>query len=362
MAGAVAWTTPLVHTLPAAAQTGSTGTTTTTSTAPPPTPQLLGVHTFAAAQPTAWGRRLQEMAVFDGIVFVGYGDWNANSGPIRAGGWDIAGAAMTYEAALDTECTWVHRVIGNRLVVPFIDPKANTGDLAVRSVGSSVWTTLPIGAGTAGSYHVFDAATYDGTDLWVAGARIGSSVAVVWHSPSGNGGDWVEALTYTPPAGNFARYVQLVTYGGRLYVIGYHYDGVNPAVVLPAQAWNGATWVAAPEYNFDGVGSRFGFRPMVFDGQVVRRATWPPTYAAFPFYWFDAATFTSGPQQVIHHNLDGAGRLWWIDQTLAVRRRSPGGSDQFVVQAPAGASCLAVDGTDLYLGTTASEIYRVSGV
>lgn len=366
---ATSWVAPTVVTLrtPAAAASGDPP--------PAPSPVLLGTHPQAAAQSTVWGKRIQELIVFDGIVFAGFGDWDANTGPIAASGWDIASASWVNESSpgtLDTESTWIYRRVGNRLVVPFIDPKTNTGDLAVRSEGSSTWTTLPIGAGTAGTIHAFDVATFDGTDLWVAGAKRGVDDASVWRSPSGLGGDWVEALTYTPPAGSFARYIQLVNAFGKLYTSGYYADGVNPSVSLAGEAWDGTSWVAAPEFTFDGTNHRRGHRPMVFDSQVVRTSTWPlslnpsppPTYL-FParsLLWFDGTSLTVGSELALHHNLDDSGNLWWIDDTLAVQRRPPGGPTQFVVQAPVGASALAVDGSDLYIGTSSSELYLVAGI
>lgn len=361
---AVAWTAPIVHQSRAHAQGsvgGVTSTTTSTTVAPTP-PALLGTHTHAAAQSTAWGQRLQEMLVFDGIVFVGYGDWNANTGRIWAGGWDISAAGFVYESQLDTENTWLHRVVNGRLVVPFIDPRSNSGDLARRSAGSAVWSTLPIGGGSAGSLHSFDVASYDGTDLWVVGSRTGSNVGSVWRSPSGNGGDWVEVLTFAPPVGwDFARYNHIVHYNGRIYVSGYYFSG-NPVTAIPGQAWDGSSWVAAPEYTlFAGV-HRFGHRALLFDGMAVRLYAWPSGYTAYPMLFFDGTTITVGAS-AYHHNVDDQGRLWWIDGAGDIYRQDPGGgSPTFIVAGPAGASCLAVQGTDLYIGTTASQIWHVANV
>lgn len=366
---ATAWVAPEVLTLQTPAAAASA---TTTTTSPPLVPVLLGTMPQAAAQPTDWGKRIQELIVFDGVVFAGYGDWDANTGPIAAAGWDIGAASWVSEASLDNECTWLYRRVGNRLVVPFIDPKYNTADLAVRSLGSSTWTPLAIGAGTAGTIHAFDVATLDGTDLWVAGAKRGNDDAAIWRSASGLGGDWVQVHTYTPAVGYFARYVQLVAAYGKLYTSGYYADGVNPSVSLAGEVWDGSSWGAAPEFTLVGGTQRRGHRPMVFGSQVVRSKGWPlslnpsppPTYLlpALPLLWFDGTTLTEGPEQSFHHNLDASGNLWWIDETRAVRRRAPGGPTQFVVQAPADASAVAVDGTDLYIGTTGSQLYVVSGV
>lgn len=361
LAGAAAWSTPVLRSQPAAAAGSSPGTTTTTDPPSGPTAELLGTYPPASGQPTDWGRRIQDLMVFDGIVFIGYGDWNANTGPVVAGGWDISAADFVTEATLDTENNWMHRIVAGRLIIPFIDPRAETADLAVRSAGSPDWTMLPIGPSGAGSIHAFDVTTFDGTDLWVAGSRRDSTVGAVWRSASGLGGDWVEVLTLVPPGTWYSRYVLLVVYEGRLYTLGRHSDG-TAATNVPAQAWDGTSWTEAADFNFDGATSRFGFRPLLFDGTVVRRATWPYLFEGVPLLTYDGTSMTVGSELVLHHTVDAAGRLWWIDDTSAVWRRSPGGAAELVFDGPTGSSALAVHGSDVYVGTASSELWRVQGV
>jgi hypothetical protein len=329
---------------------------------PPPEPALLGVHPGAAAQPTAWGRRLQELAVFDGRVFAGYGDWGANTGPLAVDAWDIAMGDWVHEATLVTESTWVLRVLGDRLVAPFIDPAGNHGDLAVRAAGSATWTTHVLGEGTAGSLHCFDAATLDGTDLWVVGARRPGRDAAVWRSPSGLGGDWVVADVVASVDSHWMRLVTLVEHEGRLLTSGYSVDETNTATAFSGRAGDLDGWADAPDYTFDvGAGvHRVGHDPAVFDGGVVRTRSWPSPAANTPYelVWFDGATITVGPELAYALAVDERGWLWYLDQTGALCvRTSRAGASAVMAAGPPGASCLAVAGDRVYVGTEASELW-----
>lgn len=363
---AAAWAAPVI--LTQAASAGTSGEPDPDPDPPdlPRTPTLLGVLPAAAGQ-TEWGRRIQDLTIFDGVVFCGYGDWNANTGPIEATGWRISTAEFVSEATLDTENTWLLRRVGNRLVVPFIDPKANTGDLAVRSLGSSTWTTLAMDGADAGSIHTFDVTTSNGTDLWVAGARRSGDNASVWHSPSGLGGDWVLSLDTPPPSGGtdwFARYTAIATYGGSIYVAGYEVDpGPNVGYGIVAQRFDGTSWVPAPEFSFDAGAAihRHGHEPQAFDGRMVRRLTNPHLLEDRPLLSFDGSSLTDTGISVRQWHVDGSGRLWWISSDLLVRRKAPGGGAPAVVAtAPPGVSAIVAEGTEIYLGTETSELWHVS--
>jgi hypothetical protein len=329
---------------------------------PPPSPTLLGTHPGAEEQATAWGRRLQDLEVFDGRVYAGYGDWGANTGPIPIDAWDVVLGEWANEGSLDTESTWMVRRVGDRLVVPFIDPKGNSGDLAVRSAGSATWTTLALGAGEAGTLHCFDAATLDGTDLWVVGAVRPGRNAAVWRSPSGVGGDWVVADLVTSVSSQWMRLVGIAPLEGRLHVCGYAMTDGGAVTPLVGRSGDAVSWTEEAGFTYDaGAGvHRVGHEPVPFDGGMVRLRSWPSPIAntASELIWFDGTSITVGPELAFAATVDHRGWLWYLDQNGDVcLRLTWAGPSNVAAPGPAGGSCLAVDGQQVYVGTVDSELY-----
>jgi hypothetical protein len=109
------------------------------------------------------GRSLWDLQDFDGLVFVGYGDGTANTGPTDVIAFDPVAAAFRTETTLAEEAVTTFRVVGDRLLVPGIDPvdDAEHGALYVRERGA--WQTRRVPA----AVHVFDAIAWDGR-LFVA--------------------------------------------------------------------------------------------------------------------------------------------------------------------------------------------------
>lgn len=63
----------------------------------------LGLHPQAAAQPTATGRALRTLCPWRGRLYIGYGDYQANTGPIAVTAWDPARNAFVTVHTSDTE-------------------------------------------------------------------------------------------------------------------------------------------------------------------------------------------------------------------------------------------------------------------
>src|SRR5690606_14784110 len=84
--------------------------------------QFLAVNSWAARQRSATGRRIQAVEYFDGQVYVGFGDWRANTGPIAVTSWDIAAAGWQFHFSAATEAIERFRVANDGLVLPYTDP------------------------------------------------------------------------------------------------------------------------------------------------------------------------------------------------------------------------------------------------
>jgi hypothetical protein len=144
--------------------------------------------------------------VFDGRLYIAYGDYTANTGPIKVSGLNLAtqlGSGL--ETTLHTEETWTMRVIDGVLFVPYMDPQGTNADpsqgqYATRPSAGS-WTAH---TNVPDATHVFDIAkTADG--LWLFGSIEGvAQEATIWRSTD-DGATWTKALQTGDNSG-FSRF------------------------------------------------------------------------------------------------------------------------------------------------------------
>ncbi len=198
----------------------------------------------SGAAPTAWHKTITSLKAWNGKLYAGYGDYNANTGPIAINPFDgtkfasnssitdIPYCARPSETPSpevcksQTEATWLWRVLGGKLYAPSTDPTGGAqSDYAVgiSSGGLATWVNPQIAAVSA--THAFDMATVNGTDLWLVGSK--GNNATVWRSQDG-GANWETSLTIPPKnttSGDFSRFYGIGVYGGKIYVQATDYNG-----------------------------------------------------------------------------------------------------------------------------------------
>ncbi|HEX8113863.1 MAG TPA: hypothetical protein VF516_39295 [Kofleriaceae bacterium] len=118
--------------------------------------QRLGLHPQAAAQSTATGRALMTLCPWRGRLYIGYGDYQANTGPTAVTAWDPTRGAFVTVHTSDTEAIYNFRPFGDALYAPATDRREH----ADYAVGEPWRDTQPVT-----SAHVYDMATLDGRDL-----------------------------------------------------------------------------------------------------------------------------------------------------------------------------------------------------
>jgi hypothetical protein len=128
-------------------------------------PAALGTHPHAARQPTPNGRTLGETKGWMGRLYFGYGDIEANTGPIQIASYDPATATWQDRLSFDTEAIGRFRVIGDTLWAPAADPRGSDPEFAVGTAGH-VWRQISIGR----SLHVHDVAERVPGDVYLVGS------------------------------------------------------------------------------------------------------------------------------------------------------------------------------------------------
>lgn len=126
-------------------------------------------------------RSIHDLHLYEGRIYIGYGDWNTNRGPIDIWSFEPVqdGEQLTFvkEFTVDDESVDVFRDFDGKLYVPGIDSADKVedqwalGNLYVKSDGKwHKFRTVPNGI------HVLDAAEFDGKLYVTAGTESGAAL------------------------------------------------------------------------------------------------------------------------------------------------------------------------------------------
>lgn len=303
----------------------------------------VGRNPFAAAQPTEAGRRLHTLEGWRGEIYMGYGDYDENTGPIEVSGYNPRRASFGSKLRFPTEAIELYRVIGERLYAPAIDPLGD-GPSAAVAIGDAEghW----INNRSIHVTHAFDIATLDGADLWLAGSR--GSRALVWRSADA-GRTWSTALEVPPRTreeADFARFHFVFVHAGRLYVQAQDYVG---GVFPGSQRWDGSTWREGPDLRPI---PNTGAKPYAIAGQVVYLGA----RGLMAFDGREARMVRAPVTRILDLTL--AGRTLYVLDGREVLATEDLARWTSVATAPLRASSIGVLDGFLYAGTAESELYR----
>jgi hypothetical protein len=174
-------------------------------------------------QPEAW--RINALKLFEGRLYVGYGDYGANTGPTDVIGYDFSTSGFVKEYTVQEEAITQFQTIGGKLVIPGVDATEawDSGNVYVKSDdGWSKYRSVPYGL------HVFDVAPYGGK--WFVGTgnyckltREDEFAPGAILSTSDSCRTW--RYEYLSPSDRQAiyRFSALVPFKGKLYAFPYAY-------------------------------------------------------------------------------------------------------------------------------------------
>jgi hypothetical protein len=303
----------------------------------------VGRNPYAAAQPTPVGRRLHTLEGWRGELYMGYGDYDGNTGPIEVSAYDPRLASFSTKLHFPTEAIELYRAIGERLYAPAIDPRGG-GPSAAVAVGEpggdwfnnkSVFMT-----------HAFDIVTLDGADLWLVGSRQVHAVAV--RSRDG-GRSWATALQVGPrsaDAQDFARFHFVFVHAARLYVQAQDHLG---GMFARSRVWDGTSWEEGPDLRPI---PNTGAKPYPLAGQVVYLGA----EGLMAFDGRQARVAREPTARIVDLTVVG-GVLYVLDgreivATTDLARWTP------VATAPPKSTSIGILDGALYAGTADAELFR----
>ena len=323
---------------------------------------LVGTHPDAAAQPTSTGKVLAALEAFNGKIYAGFGDYNANTG--RIGIRPFNPATNTFGSLLlndPTEAVYQFRLIGGKLYAPDIDPIAgeSSGGYAVGTVNGATESWQHKAPVTA--VHMYDMAGYGGS-LWMCGAQ--GNNAVVWRSADG-GTTWSVSLSAPPSGGyTYVRIYGMGVYGDKLYA-------QVDAETTKSRVFDGATWSDGPDLTPSG---GFISDAKAFAGRLVYRS-YEAGLGAASMYAFDGASASSPLSNMermfdckvdadvlyalVGEYVSGGSAGLMLDHIDVKWTRDLTGW-QTIATAPIAARSMALLGDQLFLGATNAQLYKYS--
>lgn len=174
-------------------------------------------HPKVAAQPVS-GQRITAMHAHKGIMYLGYGDWSANTGPMAIVGYDIrSGQPVTLLDSVPSEAIDRFRVLDGNLYAPWVDPYGgNDGGLSTNEGGT--WHNVYVGE----MVHTLDVAFFAGAlfvcgSIYTEGSVPGTVGDGVVYRRDPRTKQWSIVLRGATSA-PFARFYQFVTEGSELVV------------------------------------------------------------------------------------------------------------------------------------------------
>lgn len=305
---------------------------------------FVGVHPGAVEQPTERGRILATLAAWDGRVYAGYGDINANTGPIAVAPFDPRTGTFEQEWVSDTEAVYTYRPIGGLLYAPAIDRRADA-DFAVGKPWRDVRSPM--------TDHAYDMATLTGADLWLVGSE--GLDAVAWRSRDG-GRTWAESLRVRPfdvTGKDFSRFFFVFADRGRLYVhASDSHHGPKPA----SKVFDGEAWSDGP--NLLPLNYARGWHPVSFAGLTVYQSAQTVKLTESRLLSFDGEKVELPLAAPIRDFVVDRGRLFALTTRGTIERTRDLLSWSTVASAPPGGRSIgALDGF-VYIGTADSKLYR----
>ncbi len=328
---------------------------------------LLGVHPEAKNQSTATGRTIATLYGYNNMVYPGYGDYGANTGPIAIHPWDIAANAWTPAPLLmsRTEAIYTYREINGRLYAPAIDAKNLEDHSYAYTVGNSnVWQDAPGIDPPRVAEHAFDIVGYHG-DLYLASMVRGNTADI--YKSTDNGTTWTRDHTVYPSAqGDFNRFYGLVVYKDKIWTQAEAYYNYAPLLPDHSEVYDGTSWTTGPSLRVPSGGHAPFNHPIVFADKVV--FSWTTGVGSYFLYQFDGTNpvsylflwntsphWVADDNQVYDYMSDGT-TLWALTKGHHIYTTTDLLTWTFFGDAPTNATSILAYQDKLYLGTSNSQL------
>jgi hypothetical protein len=303
------------------------------------------------------------MTLFQGQLFLGYGDYGCNQ---PASGhsllaWDIAKGVIVNYGTLANYANIDMQVVNGQLAVPYAQPSGGTYPNA--AFLHSDLATLEVIDGGIRAHHMFGSA-YFGGKRYLSGAHfytISTNGHGVWRDDGGSIGwmQWDGANPLFLPnsyvgssSSSLRRSYALFVLGSYLYVV--HSTSDTAGSLWRTTTGNLGSW---SQYIASTSSLAKPHRPFVVGSDVYYLNT-NPGWQTSTLYKFDGTSISSFATTIWAHTVGSDGNLYYLDSSMNIKNAA--GST--VETAPSNSRSIAyVDGV-WYAGTSGSHLHATTPV
>lgn len=206
--------------------------------------ETLPPHPVVMAETTAMHRQIRALGVSDGVMLLGYGDWNENLGPVKVIGYDLSTlepvTLMTQPSSLGNEAWDRIRIIDGKAYLPHTDPTLNNQG-AYTTNENGIWETVKVGNNPS-MIHTFDVIKFKGRMMACGSQAAGGTGAGVVYTETAPGSREFTRTLLGDLRDDFARFYKFfVRDEGNEVMVQNSSGGLESFVTT-----DGSTWSAAP--------------------------------------------------------------------------------------------------------------------
>ncbi len=184
-----------------------------------------------------------DMAVFDGKLFVGCGDYDKNTGPCSVWQYDLETCEWSVSGRVDDEAVINFEIIDNQLITTGTDPKATWENGSFYTYNADGWQTdrsVPFGI------HMFDIAEFHGQTFYAIGNQNNTQSPVQITS---DGVNYINAPFYIDgvaviqnPDYGFSRCYNLFESDNKLFAFCWFSDSNNQPQIMGIFKYDGSAF------------------------------------------------------------------------------------------------------------------------
>ena len=328
--------------------------------------QFVVTHPDAQLQETPRGRNLQTLHVHDDKVFIGYGDYGADTGPIHVRYFDPQVQSLSPSLITSkTESIARFATVGDNLFALTTDPLLREpGGYVSLPGGSNEWVEEN---GLSG-LHFFDMTSFndDSQRLLLAGSGGPSdfSESFVYESLDG-GATWQESLVLNSPEpkgeNDFTRFYGIGSLNGKAYVQQVSFAPFWEA--LPVSIYDGETWTEGPLLRTERNAMTRFIDPVTFSDEIVVRDEHSGA-ALSPLFRFDGESLRKVRNGIVNFKawdqLVQDDWLYVLSETSEIWATQDFETWRTVVDnVPSNAQSFVISDDGIYVGTDDSSLYRL---